>query len=310
MSLLAPAVSDGPQAHANWVELLALQAGDSNSSLQDLATVLRRTGSADAIVEEEIPSNRVEQELAAAESVAESAFAEVANREEACGPTYPFEVGDGFIQAKDSAPSTIYTFLLLLSWFGKDAGPKTHGPEKLFEEVCLYAGSKYFGGEPLVKSYLFGFPRRRTARQFKPALNELCEGLGEGRGARQSPRTKDQKDAHLDVVIWKDFDDRRQAKLIGFGQCATGRHWRDKISDLRPREWCDLWMLEQPRVKPIPMFFVPHRVSLELWPEVSVYGGLIFDRCRVSACCQGIDETLGTRCQDWSRDVIAERLTS
>ena len=43
-----------------------------------------------------------------------------------------------------------------------------------------------------------------------------------------------------------------------FGQCATGRNWRDKLTDdLQPGDFCKRWFREQPAFTPSSAFFVP-----------------------------------------------------
>src|SRR5690606_9993303 len=161
----------------------------------------------------------------------------------------------------------------LLSWFGKDYGPRELDGEKLFEEDCGCAAATYLGWPSQnIKRFVFGFPRRAQPRGCKDALDALCRALGGGIGHRRGRATlPNQKDGKLDVVAWKDFDDRRGGKLITFGQCATGRDWPDKVTELpRSDDWCTLWMADRPGVFPLRCFYVPHRIDPENWFPICV----------------------------------------
>src|SRR5207249_864771 len=127
-----------------------------------------------------------------------------------------------YIELRKEQEESVYLFLLLLSKFGKDAGPSGIDAACLFEKVCIEAARSYFGGLKLgVEGYHFGAPRRSTPKKFADALNEMCTRMGEGVGCRlDRPRVNVQKDAKLDLVVWRHFPDNRAGKLIGFGQCA------------------------------------------------------------------------------------------
>ena len=82
---------------------------------------------------------------------------------------YPFEITDNTINLCPHGEESLYTFLALLSWFGKDAGPKGTDGEKIFEDVCAKATEVYLGGpSPRVKSVVFGFPRESFRRDSRP----------------------------------------------------------------------------------------------------------------------------------------------
>ena len=133
--------------------------------------------------------------------------------------------------------------------------------------------------------------------------------MGEGRGPRPSETLRDQMDAKLDVVAWKDFADGRPGKLILFGQCATGDDWRDKIGELpATAKWCDSWLVRVPVVDPLRVFFVPHRIPAKRWDHANRYGGVFFDRCRIAQLSGGLAADALAECRAWSAHVIANRL--
>ena len=303
---IAPA-SASPERHADWVELLALSKADHNGSLQDIVQELRRSGSVEDVEsDEDEPVLDIGSEKT--QIIAEGAFSEIEDRLSACGTDpalYPFEVTAQYIQERPrDEVSSVYQFLLLLSKFGKDAGPAAADGADLFERLSAVAALQYFGGADRgVETYLFGFPRRVAPAGFKAALDDLCYRMGEGGGCRKRPTLKDQKDAKLDLAVWRRFEDRRHGQLIGFGQCATGENWPGKLTELQPTGFCRMWMYDCPTVDPVRLFFVPFRVESATWDQVCINGGIPFDRCRITALTTGIDADLEGECHAWAQYV-------
>jgi len=199
--------------------------------------------------------------------------------------------------------------MLLLSLLsGRNESP-LDGGTKLFEEVCAEALRGYLhwrnGDDALVRSVVFGFPRRETCDSFADALDRLCVDVGEGGSHRHRPDTNDQKDASLDVVAWRQFPDGRIGKHILFGQCATGRNWRGKLLELPDScKWCNYFMAESPAVLPLRVFLVPHAVDDHDWCKACHFGDLVLDRCRIAYCCRHITQELARRVADWNRQML------
>ena len=150
-------------------------------------------------------------------------------------------------------------------------------------------------------AFVFGFPRRLSPKDFPGALKKLCSHLREGKPDRKMPNASSMKDAGLDLVIRKPFPDRRASQLIAFGQCATGRNWWEKRHELQPGDWCREWMLKTPQVMPSKMFFVPHAVASRDWAHLGYQAGIIFDRFRITYCCEGeIRDGLREKLRLWS----------
>jgi hypothetical protein len=231
-------------------------------------------------------------------------------RVEACGGSegpYPFQVSEGGLRYLPEDRSPLYSFLLLLSLFGHDSGPKGEDAAKYFEEVSCQAARAYLGGtSESVGYFVFGFPRRVGPAGFSKALDHLCTLVGEGIAHKNRPTTKDQKDAKLDVVAWRDFLDRQRGKLILFGQCATGQNWNDKFFP-QPADWCKHWMRDPPPVDPVRALFVPHRIGTSAWLCECTFGGLLFERCRIASLASALEAELATKCSKWSEHVVKER---
>lgn len=303
--LVMPSATDTPERHADWLELCALDPTEDGISIREFIRDLKISGTTDAVGRYEEGEDRDLDEVDICEAIAEDAFAELDDRYKACGGDvggYPFRLGSSVLEPRPDINRSAYLFMALLSLFGKDAGPADLKGAKLFEELSAKAAEGYIGGKAMV----FGFPRRIQPKGFADALDTLCRKLGEGR-RHLRPETPDQKDAKLDIVVWKDFADRRAGKLIAFGQCATGNNWNEKVTELpQPNKWCQYWMIDPPAIDPMRIFFVPHRIETNKWLKTNMDGGILFDRCRIAQYTVELDSDLSAQCDKWSSYVISE----
>lgn len=305
-----PEATAPAEHHADFLELCALRSESRSVSFQTFISDLRICNSTEAVADSADPGQEPEFDEQD-EALAQAAFDELDERRRNFGDRaafYPFEISGTSLNLKEDAEQSLYTFLALLSWFGKDAGPNGWDGEKVFEDICAKACESYFGAQfnGRVRSVVFGFPRRVLPRSFGPALDELCASIGEGAGHHKGrPRLPDQKDAKLDIVSWIEFHDRRQGKLISFGQCATGRNWTEKITELpSPDRWCGHWMSETPTVLPIRAFFVPHRIERDNWSHSCTFGGILYDRCRIASLVDSGASELRSQWSAWSSHVL------
>lgn len=305
-----PEATAPPEHHADFLELCTLRSSMGGMSVQELICALRIGNVSEVIADS---ANRDEAEADdQAEAIAQTAFDELDERNRNFGTHathYPFAITENTINLKAGGEESLYTFLALLSWCGKDAGPKDTDGEKIFEDICAKAAEAYFGGpSDHVKSFVFGFPRRVQPKGFAEALDALCRSMGEGGGHHKGrPKLPHQKDAKLDIVAWIEFQDSRQGKLITFGQCATGQNWDEKISELPPPDrWCGHWMADTPTVLPIRSFFVPHRIVRTSWSHSCTFGGILYDRCRIASLVSQVEEDLNNRWVAWSAHVLTQ----
>jgi hypothetical protein len=272
-SLDVPPATDDPVTHADWLELRALTLADSSASHADIVAELRRTGSVEAVDAEldahhpggggpDEDADAVDEGSETSQAIADAVFAELEDRVSSAVESYPFAVDTDTVSAREDAARSLYVFLLCLSWFGGEeaAGVK---PRQLFEDISAAVAGAYFGPSTLTSVCQFGFPRRIEPEGFRDALNSLCARIGEGLRSREGIRiTRDQKDATLDLIVWKGFPDGRPGSLMGFGQCATGANWREKTSEMNPDVFSAMWC-EQPFVsKPTRLSRFPHISTL------------------------------------------------
>lgn len=309
----APSATSTKEEHADWLELRSILDGDQSTSLQDLIRELRRGGT----VPEADDGNDWGSE--SSERIAQDAFSELEARALACGEDrYPFAISNHSIKLSPNFRQSPYTFQLLLTTYGMVKFGKVT-PEKIFEDLAAFAAQRYFGPDGQARSLAFGFPRRYEPKNFAQALDDLCIKLGEGGGAvspdnsvagiAKKKRLAAQKDGKLDIVAWRPFPDGRVGKLIGFGQCAAGdTDWRTKFSEVQPDAFRELWLRTCLVVKPIRMFFVPRRVEQDIWEEVGIQAGLLFDRCRITHHLVGLPSDIRTECEAWTSHVISAHL--
>jgi hypothetical protein len=281
-AVVLPNIGDPPEIKADWLEWSALTASRFFVSWTSFHGDLAKAGSDDALDE---PLEQEEDDFL--EDVINEVDSEVRLRRDACGGNtgcYPYETTHEGIAYSGNGKDLTYRFLLLLSLFGKDAGPHGSHPERLFEELSSIALHEYLGGGNAagLDRLVFGFPRRVLPKHFPKALNDLCSRLGQGIGASGHKPEDDQKDAKLDLVAWRSFPDGRRGKLIGFGQCATGDDWTEKAFELQPKKWCQLWMRDPTCIDPFSSLFIPHRPGEEKWLTAAHYAGVLFDRCRIA----------------------------
>jgi hypothetical protein len=252
---------------ADWLEARALLAADRNSSRSDLRRLLVQSG-----IASDAPN--IDDEV-----MASDAFSELEDRAKSCGSAYPFSVEGSVVQAPDSIDSFWpYIFCLLLSLQGANRSHPGKRPTEMFEEIAEVTAGSYVSG----RAVKFGFPRRILPPGFVEALDRICKEMGEGVGAKKRPATKHAKDARLDILAWRPFLDGRPAQLLLFGQCAAGANWHNKLTDLQPRSFIDIYLKEAPAVDPVKAFFTPFRIKSIAWYETAKYGGIIFDRCRIA----------------------------
>lgn len=306
-----PAAQSDAVEHADWIELDAIRGSDRSSSYEDFASQIRISGTTDVMVVDDEDADAEDDEGGELSyRVADDVWSEIERRHRACGGDdgfYPFEVTRGSITLKDGAEDSSYVFQLLLSTFGKDAGPDGTFGERVFEHLSSHAGRAYLGGERNhAKAFRFGFPRPDHTN-FTTALRNLCREIGSGCVKEDAALREDQKDSHLDVVVWRPFPDLRESQLIGFGQCAAAkaaREWEDKMMELQPANFVREWLADELWPEPVRMFFVPHCVHERRWRHVTIHAGLVFDRCRIAGLAGDVDGRLLDECRSWSSHVI------
>lgn len=212
--------------------------------------------------------------------VLDDVFAHLKNRVHYTDSSYPFKFGNFSICIGEikKTSSYLYLFLLLSTRFDMNKNKIQKGVDgtKLFEHISANAARNFFGRN--AESIVFG---TGVSGDFEDKVRELIKKLGEG-GAFTNPNSNPvtKNDDSIDVVVWKEFADERQGKLIGFCQCKTGTSWKDDIHKLKPVEFCNSWLLKHPVFPPIPIVFIAD-VLKDFNYYTTSQGFLFFDRFRI-----------------------------
>ena len=189
----------------------------------------------------------------------------------------------------------------------------------LFEHFSCEVARNYWGGrhrrnsDTMVDAFVFGTSRSQLQswddeeieiKNFGGAVDALCERLGEGGFFR--PKNADPvraQDDRVDLVVWRQFSDRRAGRLIAFGQCKTGTHWRGELPRMRPDSFCRKWLNDAPATTPLALFFLADRVAGNLFNECCDCG-ILFDRCRVLDYAHSLPPKLIADCAKWTRAAL------
>lgn len=194
---------------------------------------------------------------------------------------YPFEVDSYSLVNKNHNDiiSQVYLFLLLATRHDM----KTHkvlgtvDATQTFEYLSALVAGNYLGSS--ANSFVFG---TGESGNFEDRVGKLIKKLkieAQFKNPNRNHPTK--KDDGVDVVVWKEFADQSEGKLIAFGQCKTGTSWRDSIHRLNPSTFCENWLTNAPVLKPIPMVFLTDTLNKQRNYITEQRGKLFFNRFRI-----------------------------
>ena len=298
-----PSVAADEHELADFVELVSWR--DGRMSAVDLTRYLGRLDEPD-YAEDGV------QEEEEVDFLAESVFDELERRAEACASGYPFQIGNGGQSARfigddtGDAHHAVYAFLLLATRLNMNTDRVHDGVDgtAVFEELAAESARVYLGRRS--KSLVFGTAAQETG--FKEKVDNLCESIGEGDGfSDRGGAGRRQRDGKLDVVAWTPFLDELPSKLLVFGQCKTGTHFKDQLAQLQPDAFCSKWFQSQPAVTPVRAFFVSEALPRSRWRNTAVDAGLLFDRCRIVDFIGGASDDVLDKAQAWTMAAWARR---
>lgn len=334
--LVAPDLQRSYAISADWLELLALARPEQfatqgdilqpNDILEDRNAPLP-DGVAGAIAEDPDIID------IAAEPMLDAIFDELGFRNRTLGDAYPFrlvaagqtlrlQVADDTADQISNLGREIYTACLYMSAVrnglldAKIANVKVDPViGNLFQICATIAAAGYVHGD----AYWFGHPRPDETSMLN-AVSTLAELLKQGTPAKKAPlgETQYAKDGGVDVVAWKAHHDGRPAKLILYGQCASGMNWVGK--PVGPKvDRLDCYYTESPSKYWLPALLTPFPLYMDkenshaLRNEEARHGfyrrnesemGVIIDRLRIVHWCME-----GLRHPQPSMQVAVDRLS-
>jgi hypothetical protein len=229
---------------------------------------------------------------------------EIERRESACSGGYPFKLErEGtvlrHIPDDENHRNHLYHYLLLCTRLNMTNNRVHAGIDgsALMEEIVAETLRCYIGPQR-ARSIVFG---TANPGSFPDKVNSLCRELGEGGTFRNlDTGTVDANDDKLDTVTWLPFKDMSRCQLVVFGQCKTGTNWSEMLTQLQPRAFISRWMSEPYWHEPVRALCVAEAVDRSHWAGISLYSGLLFDRCRIVDYCEKPNDDLLKKMKKWS----------
>lgn len=294
LSLAHPKKKTSPYLMADYIEMLCLCAQDNEITLDDIIEKVFHSA------ETEAEREAIEQEGASLEdegmeaaytdrqrALASDWFRHLAYRSAAFSDFYPFEIGVNSIALKVNACTSrkmqLYLFLLLCSSLRLFSRSDQYYLTSSFETISSAAFQQYL---PTFVVHCFGksgVARTNYPNKLSDAIQVLCRNLSGKLACSPSDfGDKNTGDGGLDIVAWREFEDRLDGKLICFAQCACSTdEWEDKLYDIHPDKWDRKIELQN---KPSPFIFIPlfYRKADGEWENLLNIGrGVIVDRLRI-----------------------------
>lgn len=212
----------------------------------------------------------------------------IRNRQDALHDHYPFVWAGAALEYRGSSTLT-YEFLLAISQAKSLTKGSAAKLPRVFEKLVGQAVAAFLG--PGTEFYRLGWPPDGDRPTFlREAVEQLHQKTGEWRWNPLPEHEKHQgpvsvKDGGIDLVVWKQFGDRRISSIQLLGQCACGDDWERKRSDLRPESFQGKWLRMLSHSGQLRFMAIPHHVPDEhLWTESchSDQAGIFLDRMRIT----------------------------
>lgn len=186
---------------------------------------------------------------------------------------------------------TIYTFLLFATRWKMGADRIVQGKDgtALFERLCNRVLINYFGSH--AKGMIFGTGAESGDKGFESKVRAMLDRFTEKgyQFRRPDGDRNNQKDGNVDLVAFVPFNDNRKGHFVAFGQCKTGTHWRDKLGQLNPKTFCDLYLQPTLAFTPICVYMVSE-ACYDDWEQLSRKAqGILFDRTRIMQFVPDVD---------------------
>lgn len=222
---------------------------------------------------------------------------------------YPFIGEQNAISLSDDCSEyfrTIYTFLLFTTRWKMGADRIVQGKDGalLFERLCNNVLINYFGHH--AKGMVFGTGAESDDNGFETKVKGMLDRFVEKGYLFRRPdgdRNR-QKDGKVDLVAFIPFNDSRKGHFVALGQCKTGTHWREKLGQLNPRTFCDLYIQPSLAFTPVCIYMVSEACNDD-WEQLARNSqGVLFDRTRIMQFIpDSIDENLYRDIADWVNGV-------
>lgn len=258
---------------------------------------------------DEIEINGIEDSEDSYVRILDDIATEIEHRISICNGLYPFELKDkGYnlvYKSNDSVANQVYIYLLLATRVNmKNARIHNHiDGAHLFETLSSSVIQNFFGKNSHVE--IIGTSRDKDTLGFRKKLESITQKMGEGGRIKENAHSRPQDDG-VDLIVWKDFFDKKRSKLIGFCQCKTGTSWNDSMPTGKAKNFMNSWFTDHPSVDPINIFFCSQYFCRNTWDHKANNVGLVFDRFRILDYLptDNFDPILLKNLESWSNSVI------
>ena len=199
---------------------------------------------------------------------------------------YPFVAETKIVSMNESCSEydqTLYSFLLFATRLkmGRDRIVNEKDGTLLFERLCRGVLTQFFGSH--AESIVFGTGAEDELKSFEEKVKGLLKRINEKGYQFQYPEGlhHQQKDYGIDLIAFIPFNDSRKGHFMAFGQCKTGTSWRDKLGQMNPKSFCDVFLIPPLRFTPISIYMVSEACDENLDILASRSSSLLFDRTRI-----------------------------
>jgi len=262
--------SSNPEYLANWVEFYLQVEGSGEISKSNLISAIEANsgeGNSEVLVDD--------------------VWQSLERRQFLYGSNPPYKIDPKIaIKLVSWKSHPFYLACLIFTMEGNNINAKISGD--LFEKLCNESVKFFLQGE----SFIYGYPAKASLKQIAEDMNE--EFFKDPPGAR--------KDRGVDLISWKSFGDDRPSQVVVLTQCAAGRNWKKKCTELDLAVWDSQYInfLCNPiKALAIPFVYPDDVVSY----DYAKSAGLIIDRPRIYQALSQItlDRTLNTEIKKWCK---------
>lgn len=229
-------------------------------------------------LQEDIEALWAEDDPDGAEEIARDIFSVLEERANILGDAYPF-ICDGQVLSPrpNRKDDSSYLFCLGLLHFSDDVN--LHLRTREFEAVVKKAAESYFGGEAVRIGAPWSTGQITDYGQLLASVSDLLPDIG--------PPTRTVApqggDGGWDIVLVKNFSDRKFSRLIALGNCATGiEDWESKGQEKAISLFWSFFTRMPQTVNPCLTFLAVPFVLTEDQKLAKAYpNGITLDRFRV-----------------------------
>ena len=274
---------------ADYWEILVLKTIDAPIAVQDILGDL-------TIELDEINHDGIFSEDDIVSDQLKLVMDEIDRRFSACPNNYPFNLNRTRLEVNPAISEynkSIYIFFLLATRFNMSNYNVQNGLDGtlLFEQLCGPIGKHFWGYNT---DYIINGTSARGG--FPERVGDIIKLIKEGEGFNNSNHGNvTKKDDGVDIVLVKNFNDNREGKLIGFGQCKTGTDWQNTIDLTKIRNFTKNWFSTQPVLSPVPIAFITDTLYYERNFITDQRGLLVFNRFRLM---EYLPDDIGTELYD------------